>query len=107
MKNGSSTRVTYDCTFVHSTQTEIALFGGPSLALVAWSVLHDPDVGIPLLPCLVARLGWRAPDTYRMIVTLGLTSTTTVRMVRCMLSVKDCTGDEVKTYKHSWRDLGP
>lgn len=74
-----------------------------TFALVSWPVLDKEGVLVPLVPCLVASFGlswllatmamrmycgrtyWDTPGTDRMDITLGFTSTTTVRMISCGL----------------------
>jgi hypothetical protein len=62
---------------------------GPPFALIAWLVLNKEGVLVPLVPCLEPTLGWCSPWTDGVHVTLGFTSTTTVRMISCDLLAHD------------------
>jgi hypothetical protein len=61
----------------------------PALALVAWSILHKEGMLVPLVSGLVPSFGRSTPWTDRMNITLGFTTTTTVRMIGCNMSTYD------------------
>lgn len=57
------------------------ILAGSPLALVAYTFRHDVLVWVSFASCLVTALCRCSPDTDRVHVSLGLTSTTSVSMI--------------------------
>lgn len=83
------------------------VLGRPPLSLVSLSVLDKVLVGVALEPGLVTTLCRCAPDRDGVDVTLGFTSSTTVRMVGCkFVSLEIVDGRDTRyTHMRSWQDL--
>jgi len=76
--------------------TKTLVLARPSLTLVSGAFLDYKLVDIPLVPRLISTLGRCSPYTHRMNITLGFTTSTTVRMVCCVHGKTSNSGPDVE-----------